>query len=156
MEEALVIAERCENGREAVRQDYAAKVTGCMTSVRGQVASVHSVTDYGGLRKAIHSLTEEMRDMKVEMKLMAGDNQRLRLKANTGGWRGSPSSGRSPCYYTCGGYGCQSQASYSEAAHRTGDSHHLVRTGGHLQHLATMEALVTWGTQLEPEPPHTL
>ena len=74
MEEALVIAERCENGREAVRQDYAAKVTGCMTSVRGQVASVHSVTDYGGLRKAIHSLTEEMRDMKVEMKLMAEDN----------------------------------------------------------------------------------
>ena len=111
MEEALIIAERCENGREAVKQDYAAKVTGCMTSVGGQVASVHSVTDYGGLHKAIHSLTEEMRDMKVEMKLMAEDNQRLRLKANTGGWRGSPSSGRSPCCCTCGGYGCQSQAS---------------------------------------------
>ena len=28
MEEALVIAERCENGREAVKQDHAAKVTG--------------------------------------------------------------------------------------------------------------------------------
>ena len=35
--------------------------------------------------------------------------------------------------------------SYSGAAHRTGDSHYLVGTGGHSQHLAAMEVLVLPG-----------
>lgn len=120
MEEALVIAERCENAREAVKQDFASKVTAAGSAV-GHIASVHSVTDYGGLHRAVHSLTEELREMRVDMKRMAEENQRLRTRTSPGGWRGSSSPGRMSCRCTCGGYGCQSQVSHEPQYSRSPD-----------------------------------
>jgi len=112
IEEALVIAERCENVREAVKLDYVDHrgAAGCAATVEGPAAAVQSVTDYGGLHGAVNKLTEEMRDMRRELKVMAEENQRLR--ASTGGeWRGSHSPVRGRCYCICGGAGCQSRPS---------------------------------------------
>jgi len=50
IEEALVIAERCENDRESVKLDYVDHrgAAGCAATVGGPATAVQSVTDYGG------------------------------------------------------------------------------------------------------------
>jgi len=111
-EEALAIAEQCENAREAVKLDYVDHrgAAGCAATVGGPAATVQSVTDYGGLHGAVNRLTEEMRDMRRELKVMVEVNQRLRASTG-GGWRGSHSPVRGVCHCTCGGAGCQSRLS---------------------------------------------
>lgn len=91
MDEALLVAEQCENARGA----------------RG----IRSESDDGGLHEAVHSLTEELRDMRLDMKKMAEENRRLRSRSSTDGWHSSPSPGRVACHCTCGGHGCRSLAS---------------------------------------------
>ena len=110
MDEALIVAERCENAREAALQDYASTtaMAACATGPGGQIASVQKVTDYGGLHKAVHSLTEELKEMRMEMKMMAEENRRLQSRSRAGGWHGPPSPGRGSCYCACGGHGCRS------------------------------------------------
>lgn len=106
LEEALTNAERCENAREALQRDcvstYAAP---CLALEASAVQSV-SVTE--SLQRAVGKLTEEMSFMRMEMKEICDENQRLRAWNSDRRERGfcSPSGGRCSC--TCGEMGCQS------------------------------------------------
>lgn len=57
LEEALTIAERCENARVAVQRDYMSTCAGAYT---GESSSVQSVSVSDGLQGAVDKLTQEM------------------------------------------------------------------------------------------------
>ncbi|RVE68762.1 hypothetical protein OJAV_G00094580 [Oryzias javanicus] len=76
LEEALIIAERCENAREALQRDCVAPYG--RASCAGSELPVQSVSPAGGLHKAIDKLTEEMFQMRMEMKELSDENRRLR------------------------------------------------------------------------------
>lgn len=122
MEEALIVAERCENAREAIKLDCHGGAAAYTAPIGGPVAAVHPVTDHGSLHRVVSDLAEEMRDMRMDLKLMAEENQRLRERAKGGvEWRSARSTGRGPCHCMCGGVGCQSQTSHALQRGRSPD-----------------------------------
>ncbi len=68
LEEAVIIAGRCENARDTIKTDYMTVNAAGSTNYGGAVAAVYSVTDNGGLHRAVDRLTEEMRDMRMELR----------------------------------------------------------------------------------------
>ncbi len=75
LEEAVIIAGRCENARDAIKTDYMTVNAAGSTNDGGAVAAVYSVTDNGGLHRAVDRLTEEMRDMRMELRHLGDENQ---------------------------------------------------------------------------------
>lgn len=128
LEEALHVAERCENARVALQRDYVS--TTAAAAYGGGGPSVQSVSVSEGLQRAVEKLTEDMHTMRVEMKELHEDNQRLRTwNADMRGRRlRSPSSGRCSC--TCGEWGCQLRGSREEHRGRSPDSGQFPRQGG--------------------------
>lgn len=75
------------------------------------MAAVHSVTDNGGLYKEVDRLTEEMRDMRMELMRLGDENQRLKGSASPRAmdeWSGDRSQSCGMLQCVCGGRGCQS------------------------------------------------
>lgn len=109
LEEALVVAGRCEMAREAWKMDYVNTQVRQPPADSGTAAGVHSITEGNGWHRAMDRLTEDMREMRMEMRRMAEENDRLR----TSHWR---NEGTAPhpvrggqCQCTCGEQGCQSR-----------------------------------------------
>ncbi|CAL8287626.1 unnamed protein product [Arctogadus glacialis] len=121
LEEALHVAERCENARMTLQRDYVS--TAAAAAYGGGGPSVQSVSVSDGLQRAVEKLTEDMHTMRVGMKELCEENRRLRAgDADTRGRRfRSPSGGGCNC--TCGEWGCQLRGSRRlgvEALARTG------------------------------------
>ena len=111
LEEALVIAGRCENAREAAKLDY---LTSPSLGSSAPVAAVRSVSGDRSLYKTMEKLVEEMKDMKTEMRRVAEENRALQARASDrGGWRDARSPSREQCRCDCGGRGCQAGRSPS-------------------------------------------
>lgn len=109
LEEALVIAGRCEMAREALKMDYGNAQIRQTPTGSGGAAMVHSISEGGGLYSAMDRLTEDMRGMRVEMRRMAEENNRL--KTSGGRYEGDifqPVRG-GQCQCVCGEQGCQSR-----------------------------------------------
>ncbi len=112
LEEAVIIAGRCENARDAIKTDYMTVNAAGSTNDGGAVAAVYSVTDNGGLHRAVDRLTEEMRDMRMELRHLGDENQKLkaRLSSRTiDEWDGSRPQFNERCQCVCRGRGCQSR-----------------------------------------------
>ncbi|KAK3568728.1 hypothetical protein QTP86_014757, partial [Hemibagrus guttatus] len=112
LEEAVIIAGRCENARNSIKTDYMPVNAAYGNSEGGAVAAVHSVTDNGGLYRAVDRLTEEMRDMRMELMRLGDKNQRLKARASPRAmdeWSGDRSQSSGMCQCVCGGRGCQSR-----------------------------------------------
>ena len=110
LDEALIIAGRCEMAREAHKMDFSNKQVHQPPTESGAAAAVSSVTDGYGWRSALDRLAEDMREMKVEMRRMAEENNRLRANR----WRDErkaphPVHG-GQCQCTCGEQGCPSRS----------------------------------------------
>ena len=127
LEEALQVAERCENARVALRSDCVS--TGAATYVGGGL-SVQSVSVSEGLQRAVDRLAEEMYAMRVEMKEISDENQRLRARnvAVRGQGLRSPSGGLCSC--RCGERGCQSRGSREDHRGRSLDREQFPPRGG--------------------------
>lgn len=109
LEEAVIIAGRCENARDAMKTDYiTGNAAGSTTNDVGAVAAVYSVTDNGGLHRAVDRLTEEMRDMRMELRRLGDENQKLKARARDE-WDGGRSQFNGRCQCACRGRGCQSR-----------------------------------------------
>lgn len=105
LEEAVMIAGRCKNARDTVKTDYMA-VGAASASDGGAVAAVYSVTDDGGLDRAVDRLTEEMRDMRMELRRLGDENQKLRARVSSRAmdeWDGGRSLSNRGCQCVCGG-----------------------------------------------------
>lgn len=112
LEEAVIIAGRCENARDSIKVDYMTVNAAYGNNDGGAVAAVHSVTDNGGLYRAVDKLTEEMRDMRMELRRLGDENQRLKSRASPRAmdeWNGGRSQSSGMCQCVCGGRGCQSR-----------------------------------------------
>ncbi|KAL0151983.1 hypothetical protein M9458_052701 [Cirrhinus mrigala] len=83
LEEAVIIAGRCENARDTIKTDYMAVDAAGSANDGGAVAAVYSVTDNGGLYSAVIQLTEEMRDMRMELRRLGDENQKLRARVGS-------------------------------------------------------------------------
>lgn len=109
MEEALTIAGRCEMAREALKMDYVSTQVRQPPTESGAAAMVHSISDGGGLHRAMDSLTADMREMRMEMRQMAEENNRLKASR----WRDEQKAPHpvhgGQCQCTCGERGCQSR-----------------------------------------------
>lgn len=79
LEEALIIAGRCENARESFKMDY---MGACNEShfVKEPMA-VRSVSEDYGLRRAVDKLSEDLFSLRIEMKEMREENKRLQAAA---------------------------------------------------------------------------
>ncbi|ROL52847.1 hypothetical protein DPX16_8410 [Anabarilius grahami] len=112
LEEAVIIAGRCENARDSIKTDYMPVNAAYGNNDGGAVAAVHSVTDNGGLYRAVDRLTEEMRDMRMELMRLGDENQKLKARASPRAmdeWSGDRSQSSGMCQRVCGGRGCQSR-----------------------------------------------
>lgn len=112
LEEAVIIAGRCENARVAIKTDYTTVNATGSTNDGGAVAAVYSVTDNGELHRAVDRLTEEMRDMRMEMRYLSDENQKLMARVSSRAmdeWDGGRSQFNGRCQCVCGGRGCQSR-----------------------------------------------
>ena len=127
LEEALHVAERCENARVALQNDY---VSTAAAAYGGGSPSVQSVSVSDGLQRAVEKLTEDMRTMRVGMKELYEENRRLRAgDTDTRGRRfRSPSGGCCNC--TCGEWGCQLRGSREEHRGRSPEPGRSPRQGG--------------------------
>ena len=127
LEEALTVAERCENARLALQRDY---VSTCTAAYPGGSPAVQSVSVPDDLQRAVDKLTEEMYAMRGEMKVVYGENQRLRAEhADMRGRRfRSPSGGRCNC--NCGERGCQLRGFREEQRGRSPDRAQSQAQGG--------------------------
>lgn len=112
LEEALTIAERCENAREALQRDCVSTYAGPHLAVGA--SSVQSVLVTDSLQRAVGKLTEEMSFMRREMKEVYQENQRLRERRFC-----SPPQGCCNC--TCGEMGSQSRGSHDRQQGRSPD-----------------------------------
>ncbi|KAK3506251.1 hypothetical protein QTP70_033602, partial [Hemibagrus guttatus] len=102
MEEAVIIAGRCENARNSIKTDYMPVNAAYGNSEGGAVAAVHSVTDNEGLYRAVDRLTEEMRDMRIELMRLGDENQRLKARASPRAmdeWSGDRSQSSGMCLW---------------------------------------------------------
>ncbi|CAL1591898.1 unnamed protein product [Knipowitschia caucasica] len=107
LEEALTIAERCENAREALQRDCVSNYP-FNPHVAESRAVVQAVTSNDSLYKAVDQLSQEMHAMRMEMKSVYEENQRLRnsdMGQRQFVGRRSGFGGRCEC--TCGEPGCQ-------------------------------------------------
>lgn len=88
IDKVMVISEQSENASEAIQLDYVDQhgAAGYEATFGGPLATVHSVIDYEGLHRALNCLMEEMRDKRMELKVMAD-----------GRWSGPHSLARGPC-----------------------------------------------------------
>ncbi len=112
LEEAVIIAGRCENARDAIKTDYMTVNAAGSTNDGGAVAAVYSVTDNGGLHRAVDRLTEEMRDMRMELRRLGDENQKLKARVSSrtiDEWDGSRPQFNERCQCVCRGRGCQSR-----------------------------------------------
>lgn len=126
LEEALQVAERCENVRVALQRDYASSAA----TYNDGAPSVQSMSVSEGLQRAVEKLTEDMYAMRVEMKNVHEENRRLRAWNNDlmGRRPRSPSGGR--CIYTCGEWDCQLRRSREDRRGRSTDPGRFPRSGG--------------------------
>lgn len=128
LEEALHVAERCENARVALQRDYVSAAAVCNDGSQ----AVQSVSVSESLQRAVEKLTEDMHAMRMEMRGMYEEKQRLRAWNNDVRGRSprSPSGGRCTC--TCGEWGCQLRDSREERRGRSPDPGLFPRPGGFL------------------------
>lgn len=115
LEEALVVAGRCEMARETLKMDYANTQARYTPPGGGATALVHSISEGGDVYKTLQRLTEDMKEMRLEMRRMTEENKRQRSMC----WadeRRTPSAG---CQCACGGQGCQSRRPPSEPRGRS-------------------------------------
>lgn len=117
LEEALHVAERCENARAALQRDYVSAA-----GYSGENPSIQSVSVPGGLQKAVEKLTEDMYSMRMEMRELYEDNQRLRAWNSDLRGRGIRSPSGERCHCTCGEWGCRSRSSREEQRGRSPES----------------------------------
>ncbi|KAM3623996.1 uncharacterized protein V6R79_017818 [Siganus canaliculatus] len=107
MEEALIVAERCENAREALQRDSVS--TYHAAQLAAGAPAVHSVSVTDDLQRAVNKLTEEMCSMRLEMKGIYEENQRLRARSDRREQGFHHPSGDG-CSCTCGEWGCHSRS----------------------------------------------
>ncbi|KAM8822037.1 uncharacterized protein ACB058_021716 [Synchiropus picturatus] len=104
LEEALMIASRCEMAREALKMDYGTPYQRS-SPVLQSAGTVNSI----GTQSSLDRLLDEMREMRVEMKKIMEENDRLRRQANRKECEWSNRGRRCRC--TCGELDCQSTLS---------------------------------------------
>lgn len=119
LEEALIIAGRCEMARETLKMDYGGTQARHTSSGGGAIAMVHSISEGGSMNSVLQRLTEDMKEMRLEMKRMAEENKRQRSPCWAAEWR-APSAG---CQCACGEQGCPSRRSRSDPRGRSPDHH---------------------------------
>ncbi len=83
LEPCVIIAGRCENARDTIKTDYMTVNAAGSTNDGGAVAAVYSVTDNGGLHRAVNRLTEKMRDMRMELRCLGDENQKLKARVSS-------------------------------------------------------------------------
>ncbi|KAK3530867.1 hypothetical protein QTP70_003638 [Hemibagrus guttatus] len=108
MEEAVIIAGRCENASNAIDVGYVTTNIGYNVNADGAGANVNSVSDIGGLYRAIDRLTDEVRDMKVAFNRLEIENLSLKEKMSHGG-KEEWNRARSPSRETAGSQRQQSK-----------------------------------------------
>lgn len=107
LEEALTIAERCENARDALQRDC---VSNYMFNPYAADGSVRAVSSTDSLQGAVDKLSREMCAMRMDMKEMYEENQRLRKDSvEDRHVMGSRSAFNGHCECSCGQPGCQSR-----------------------------------------------
>lgn len=112
--EAVIIAGRCENARDVIKTDYMAVNAAHSDGDEGAVAAINSGSgrDNAGLYRAVERLADEMRDMRIQLRRLGDENQKLNAKVNSKtmeDWQWSRSQSNGLCQCCCGGRGCQSQ-----------------------------------------------
>lgn len=117
LEEALIIAARCEMARETLKLDYVKFQAHHASPGGSATAMVHSISEGGGAYKAIEKLSEDMREMRLEMRRMTEENKRLRVNSWRDEWRTSSPG----CQCVCGEQGCQSRRPRVEPRGRSPD-----------------------------------
>lgn len=117
LEEALTIAGRCEMARETMKMDCINAQVRYTLPSGGATSTVHSISDGGSVYRALDKLTDDMREMRMEMRKMAEENKRLRLS----GWREECKSSPTSCQCACGEQGFQSRRPRSDQRWRSPD-----------------------------------
>lgn len=111
MEEAVTIAGRCENARNAFDMGHVTANVNHSQTADGIVANVNSVSDISGLYRAIDRLTDEVRGMKVSLNRLEDENHRLKERVSRSGseWSRARSPSRESSQCCCQGRACRMQ-----------------------------------------------
>ncbi|KAK7922816.1 hypothetical protein WMY93_009718 [Mugilogobius chulae] len=127
LEEALTVAERCENARDALQRDC---VSNYMLNPSAADVSVRAVAATDGLHGTVDKLSKDIYAMRLEMKEMYEENQRLR-KDYVDNRRviGSGTAVSGHCECTCGEPGCQSRAAMQRTPGRSPERRFPPRSG---------------------------
>lgn len=121
LEEGLIITGRCEMAREALKMDYVNTQVRQPPTGSGAAAMVHSISDGGGLYRAMDRITEDMREMRMEMRRLAEENNRMRSRGWRDEWKTSHTVHGGQCQCVCGEQGCQSRRTRGEQRGRSPD-----------------------------------
>lgn len=119
LDEALIIAGQGEIARETLKLDYSNTHVRQAPNGSGAAAMVHSISDVSGLYRAMDRLSEDMREMRMEMRQLAEENNQLRSSGWQDEWKTSPQVRGDQCQCDCGGHGCQSRRSRGDQRGRS-------------------------------------
>lgn len=110
LEEALIIVGRFEMARETLKMDYGSTQARHTSLGGGATAMVHSISEGGSMYSVLQRLTEDMKEMRLEMKRMSEENKCQRSPCWAEEWRAPLAR----CQCVCGEQGCPSRRSWSD------------------------------------------
>lgn len=118
LEEALIIAGRCDMTRETLRSDYTYPPVSPAPISNPTTSLVHSIAGETGWQRTMDRLVGEMKEMRKDITRLSDENERLKYR-DRGRERSSPI--QEQCLCKCGGRGCQSRHSWTEPRRRSPD-----------------------------------
>lgn len=111
LEEALIIAGRCDMARETLRSDYTYPPVSPAPISNPTTSLVHSIAGETGWQRTMDRLVGEMKEMRKDITRLSEENERLKFRDRG---RESSSPIQEQCLCKCGGRGCQSRRSWTE------------------------------------------
>lgn len=115
LEEALIIASRCEMAREALRMDYATPY-----QRSSPVQLPQSVVSSVSTPSMMDQLLDEMKEMRIEMKRIREENDKLIRRSSRKDGEATNQNRRCQC--TCGEWDCQSRQTNQRWRNRSRES----------------------------------
>lgn len=134
MEEAVIIAGRCENARNAMDMGYVTANVRHNVTADGAVGNVNSVSDISGLYRTIERLTDEVKGMKVALNRLEDENHRMKerwSRRGTDEWWKAHSPSRESGQCCCQGRACRVQT-YESQRGRSSDRKPFVEYTGRM------------------------
>lgn len=118
LDEALLIAGRCDIARETLKSDYAYPPVNAATAGKPATALVQSISEDAGWQRTIDRLADDMKEMRKDIKRLSDENERLKYRSHG---RDSSALIQEQCQCQCGGRGCQSLRSWTGPRGRSPD-----------------------------------